>query len=44
MIWSSSGGISGRSADGGAGSSFTCFMAISMAESPVNGTFPVSIS
>ena len=43
-IWSSSGGISGRRLDGGFGSSFTCFMAISIAESPVNGTLPVSIS
>ena len=29
---------------GGCGASFTCFIAISTAEEPVNGTSPVSIS
>jgi hypothetical protein len=41
---SMSSGISGLSFDGGLGHSFRCFMAISMAESPVKGTRPVSIS
>ena len=41
---SSSGGIAGTSCRGGTGGSCTCFMAIATAESPVNGTRPVSIS
>jgi hypothetical protein len=35
---------SGRSFDGGSGTTERCFIAISTAASPVNGTFPVSIS
>ena len=38
------GGIAGLSRDGGGGCSETCFMAIATAESPSNGTRPVSIS
>ena len=34
----------GRLVDGGAGTEFRCFMAISSAVSPVKGTVPVSIS
>ena len=41
---SSSGGIDGTSCRGGTGVSWTCFIAIATAESPVNGTRPVSIS
>ena len=41
---SRSGGMSGRSRDGGRGGSERCFIAISTGLSPVNGTWPVSIS
>jgi len=37
-------GTSGRSVDGGSGTCDKCFIAISTGVSPVNGTFPVSIS
>ena len=37
-------GTSGRSSDGGFGTSERCFIAISSGVSPVNGTCPVSIS
>ena len=36
--------MSGRSSDGGSGVVERCFIAISSGVSPVNGTFPVSIS
>ena len=41
---SRSGGISGRTMEGGRGVSERCLIAISTGESPVNGTSPVSIS
>ena len=34
----------GRFSEGGSGTVFRCFIAISSAVSPVNGTVPVSIS
>jgi len=37
-------GMSGRSSDGGFGTCERCFIAISTGVSPVNGTWPVSIS
>jgi len=37
-------GTSGRSSEGGFGTSERCFIAISSGVSPVNGTWPVSIS
>ena len=43
-IMSRSGGMSGRSTDGGRGASERCFMAISTGVSPLNGVVPVSIS
>ena len=41
---SRSGGMSGRSTDGGRGGSERCFIAISTGDSPLNGVVPVSIS
>ena len=41
---SRSGGISGAERRRRLGGSDRCFIAISTGESPVNGTFPVSIS
>ena len=37
-------GTSGRFLDGGSGIADRCFIAISSGVSPVNGTWPVSIS
>ena len=41
---SRSGGMSGRSTEGGRGGSERCFIAISTGDSPLNGAVPVSIS